>query len=105
MRTCDFGECGRPHSRHGLCQGHAVQRQKGQPLRPLRVRLGDLESVPQCQVPRRERDVATNLILCPGHVKAARGYSLSPRDYASMYSDYRQWGHQITIDEFERTMA
>lgn len=34
--TCNGPECERPVMRDGLCQGHVKQRQRGQPLTPLR---------------------------------------------------------------------
>ncbi len=59
-RTCDFPECGRPHEAYGWCNGHYQQFQKGQVLKPLRVRGGRC-SVPGCTNPNYGND------LCCAH--------------------------------------
>jgi len=38
MRTCEWGDCGRRHYGHGLCNGHRLQKRRGQELRPLKHR-------------------------------------------------------------------
>lgn len=46
MRLCEFPECGRPVSGHGLCNAHRKQRAKGGPLRPV----GDRDYMRQLRI-------------------------------------------------------
>jgi hypothetical protein len=73
LPTCTFEGCGRTGHNRGLCGGHAQQRDKGQPLRPIR------KPVPQgspCAVPGCPRVVSANG-YCPRHESQARKYGLT----------------------------
>jgi hypothetical protein len=67
VEVCDFGGCGRPASRLGLCQQHYRQHRRGETLKPLRVRRRyDGPDVTTCTFEDCERPVHA-MGLCHGH--------------------------------------
>lgn len=77
--ACNFPECGRPRSAHGLCQAHLRQQQRGTPLRPIgtpkrrRSNGAATCSGPECEKPPAKKG------LCAGHyAQSKRGIELKP---------------------------
>jgi hypothetical protein len=63
--VCSFPECGKPHSGHGLCDGHCIQRRAGKNLTPLRThQAGRLCEKEPCSAPRLARG------MCQKHYNA-----------------------------------
>lgn len=75
-RKCGFEGCEKPMRYVGLCNGHYVQQQRGQVLRPLkdgRPKYGPVCTFPDCTLPHYSKG------LCNGHYRQKwEGRELSP---------------------------
>jgi 5-methylcytosine-specific restriction endonuclease McrA len=103
---CSFPGCVRPHSAHGLCDGHNIQRRKGKELTPLRRReAGRRCEIPECANPHLSRG------MCMQHYnrwhwdstvgKATRKTALMRRRARLLDADVRH----VTVKDLRKILA